>query len=284
MKRGRLGAWWVAAALMAPVAATAATDTPGWLAFDAGRPVDAVREWRSEAAAGDKDASFGLGVAYDLGKGVGQDDRMACRFYAEAAEHGHVLAAFNVAVMHDSGRCAQGRHAELAALWYGRAAAAGNGRAQFNLAMLYAAGDGVPRNPAASAAWYQAAASNGISAAANRGREERRSDDGQQPVLATSPAYPGPTQTVPRGDPVTLVWSAPEQPSPVRFFLEVYALKPAGAVEVAGRYVDLTAIRLPLPPDATRFTWRVLTVGTRPLRYAVGPWSDFTISPAGPRS
>ena len=278
-RRAWLAAWCVALVLVLPAAAAPEADDAGWRAYNAGHPEDAVRAWQAEAAAGDKDASFGLGFAYDLGQGVAPNGRLACRFYAEAAERGHVMAAFNTAVMHDSGRCGEARRADLAALWYGRAAAAGLGRAQFNLAQLYAAGDGVPRNPLVAAAWYRAAAANGIPAAA--GRDDALRQPGRSGALQpASPVSPGPAHPLPPGGTATLVWAAPAQPGPVRFFVELYALQPSGPVEVAGEYLDVTATVVRLPPETTRFTWRVLTVGTDPPRYAVGPWSDFEATPA----
>ncbi len=256
-------------------------------AQDAGQPApgprdreETLRDWRTEAKAGDKDASFALGVAYDLGQGVARDARLACRYYGEAGNRGHVAGAFNTAVMHDGGQCGDTRRADLAAVWYGRAAAAGAGRAQFNLALLYASGDGVPRNPAVAASWFRAAASGGIAAAAGRGGAVSRTGSGQGPLLPVIPAFPGPGQALGQADAATLVWTAPEQPGPSRFFVEVYALKPAGPLELAGRFVDVTAVRVPLPADATQFTWRVLTVGADPPRYALGPWRDFTTAPA----
>ena len=271
-----LGACCLAAGLALSPAAHAAD--AGQRAYEAGHLEDAIRAWQAEAQAGDKDASFALGFSYDLGQGVPQNEQRACHFYTEAAERGHAMATFNIAVMQDSGRCGKGRRTDLAALWYGRAAAAGVARAQFNLAQLYAIGDGVPRNPAAAAAWYRVAAANGIAAAANRGRDERRTND-HAPLTPASPTFPAPAQSLPPENPVTLVWTAPEQPSPVRFYVEIYALKPSGPVEVAGQFADVTALRLPVPPNDTHFTWRVLTVASSPPRYAISPWSDFQTTP-----
>lgn len=243
----------------------------------------AVAEDSAGAHAGD--ASFALGVVYDLGRGVTRDDRLACRYYSDAGNHGHVGGAFNAAVMFDSGRCGNTRRADLAAIWYGRAAAAGAGRAQFNLALLYASGDGVPRNPAVAAAWFRTAAANGVPAAAGRVAELSRSGGHQGPLLPAVPVFPAPAQSLVREDAATLVWTAPDQPPLVRFFVEAYALKPSGPVEIAARYLDVTSVRVPLLPDATQFTWRVLTVGIEPPRYAAGPWTEFSVAPvaSGPR-
>lgn len=272
-------AWCPLLAVLAttPAATSAAAATgDGWRAYDAGHYEDAVRAWTVEADAGSADAQFGLGVAYDLGRGVAPDARLACWYYAEAGEQGHVLAAFDTGVMQDSGACGE-RRADLAALWYGRAAAAGSGRAQFNLAQLYGSGDGVPRNPAGAAAWYRAAASNGIPAAAGRNSGPRQFSGGGR-LRPASPVFPDPAHPLPFGGTATLVWTAPMQPGPVRFFVELYALQDSGPVEVAGEFVDVTATVVRLPPGATRFTWRVLTVGADPPQYAVGAWRDFQVS------
>ena len=50
------------------------------------------------AEQGDADAQFNLGVSYDNGTGVEQDDSEAARWYRKAAEQGHAGAQFNLAL------------------------------------------------------------------------------------------------------------------------------------------------------------------------------------------
>ena len=142
----RTAAGLLVAVLVAAASPLRADDRDARRAFDAGRFDEARHLWLPLAAAGDAEAALDVGLLYDLGRGVPQNSLMAFSWYLQAAEAGLAQAAFNVAVMLDSG--AVPRDGAEAALWYARAAANGYHRAQYALAQLYAAGDGVPRNPA----------------------------------------------------------------------------------------------------------------------------------------
>lgn len=268
-------------AVLAAAVAGPASAASGWEAYEEGRYADAVGIWRDAAARGDADAQFGLGTAYDLGHGVQADPLTACRWYASAGEAGHVVAAFNTAVMHDSIRCGL-RQADLAARWYARAAAVGFPRAQSALAQMYATGDGVPRNPDHAAAWYRAAAANGVAAAVGRASPPSV-PPASGPMLPVIPTDPDNARVLAGGDvPVVLVWSAPAQPTPARFFVEVVTLEPSGPREVVGRYVDVSATQVSLPAASASYAWRVLSVGVSPARYTVGPWRGFMVEPVRP--
>lgn len=268
--------------------ALSASDETGWTAYTAGRYRDAVALWRKEASRGVAEAQFGLGIAYDLGRGVAPDARAACGWYGRAGDGGHVNAAFSAGVMHDSGRCGP-RRAEQAATWYARAAAAGFPRAAFDLAQLYVSGDGVPRNLDQAAAWYGAAAAGGITIATERAQKLRsqafradRSSSGagvSDALLPADPVSPSDAQELTGGDarPVTLVWAAPPQPGPVAFFVELVAIEPSGPRELLARYVDVSATQFRAPAEAGRYAWRVLTVATDSPHYSSGAWRMFTI-------
>ena len=262
----------------ATVAATAPTEA-GWQAYEAGQYQDAVNIWKRAAAKGKPVAQYGLGLAYDLGRGVPPDPAAACAWYSRAGEAGHAIAAFNAGLMHDSGRCGS-RNAAEAATWYGRAAAAGVARAQFNLAQLYANGDGVPRNAELALAWYRLAAANGIEAAAPRAAKPMPAKG-----TANAPLLPAEASSPEDGHPVLtsdgsvpLVWTAPEEPEAVRFYVELVELPDTGPREVLSRYVDVSALLVQLPQNAGRFAWRVLTVGADTQRYVVSAWHDFTVA------
>lgn len=269
--------------------ALGASDETGWAAYTGGRHRDAVALWRKEAGRGVAEAQFGLGIAYDLGRGVAPDSRAACDWYGRAGDSGHVTAAFSAGVMHDSGRCGP-RRPEQAATWYARAAAAGFPRAAFDLAQLYASGDGVPRNMDQAVAWYGAAAAGGITVATERAQKLRaqafRAENSQpgarssDALLPAEPVSPTDAQELAGGDarPVTLVWAAPAQPGPVAFFVELVAIEPSGPREVLGRYVDVSAMQFRAPAEAGRYAWRVLTVATGSPHYNSGSWRMFTIS------
>ena len=55
------------------------------------------------AEAGATEAQYSLGVKYDTGEGVPQDDAEAVRWYRLAAEQGHASAQYNLGVQYDNG-------------------------------------------------------------------------------------------------------------------------------------------------------------------------------------
>jgi TPR repeat protein len=79
---------------------------------------------RASALKGDADAQFQLGNKYVIGDGVEKDPQLAVRWYMEAAERGHRLAAHNL------GRC-------------------------------YLTGEGVAKNPQEAFKWFKIAANQG---------------------------------------------------------------------------------------------------------------------------
>ncbi len=54
---------------------------------------------RTRAEAGDAEAQFNLGVRYDVGRGVPEDDVEAVRWYRLAAEQGDAYAQYDLGGM-----------------------------------------------------------------------------------------------------------------------------------------------------------------------------------------
>lgn len=290
----RLGAWllpWpllaasIGGAVPMPASPDEAQDAYALGLFDQAR-----RLWTPRAEAGDARAQVGLGVLYDLGQGVPRDPAMAYHWYRRAAEGGLAEAQFNVAVMHDTGETVP-RDPGEAAIWYARAAAHGNRRAQYNLGQLYESGQGVPHNLDQAQVWYGMAAI-GLPAAGNKLAALRKRgpgrDSGRGPgraagrIEAPVPAEPADGRTVERRDgpaEVELVWLAPAQPVPVRFFVQLWALDDAGSREAHSAYVDASATLVPLEQVPGRYAWRVYAVDRDAKHYAAGPWSRFTVGP-----
>ncbi len=148
-----------------PAHADARDDAAGLAAFRTGAFAEAYQDWTSSAQTGDPRAARLVGGLYDTGEGVHQDRAEALRWYKRAAALGDAAAMFNIAVSYDSGTGATQDRAE-AARWYARAAALHHGRAEYNLALMDESGDGVRRNPEAARRLFQAAARDGIGAAA----------------------------------------------------------------------------------------------------------------------
>ncbi len=270
-------------------------------AYAAGRYEDARRLWTPEADAGDPQAQVGLAMLYDLGQGVKRDAASAYRWYLRAAAAGLPAAEFNVAVMYDTGDGVP-HDAAAAALWYARAAAHGNQRAQYNLGLLYAAGDGVPRNPEQAETYFRAAAAS-LPAAADKLAAMQRDGRARLPagaeetttLVPAQPAAPVDGNTVPAlgpasggtsGGTVELVWTAPAQAAPVRFFVQLMALDPAddapaGPREVFATTLDETAVVVPLERVPGRYAWRVYSVGRDLKHYAASAWERFQAGPRG---
>jgi len=79
---------------------------------------------KERAEQGDAEAQSALGIMYDLGEGVPEDDAEAVKWYRKAAEQG-------------------------------------NGEAQHTLGIMYANGKGVPEDDVEAAKWYRKAAEQG---------------------------------------------------------------------------------------------------------------------------
>lgn len=300
-RAARVGAWLLPAVLAGGAAPPSADIAPAaddaQRAYRTGRFEEARRLWTPPAEAGDAQAQLGLGVLYDVGQGVPRDPAVAYRWYRRAAEAGLAEAQFNVAVMHDTGD-ARPRDPGEAATWYARAAAHGNRRAQYNLAQLYEAGQGVPRNLDLAQVWYGEAAAE-LPAAANKlaalrkrgpgreagretGRETGRDWDRIEAPVPAAPAEGGKVER--RGGPagVELVWLAPAQPVPVRFFVQLWALDGGKPRETFSAYLDESATLVPLERVPGRYAWRVYAVDPDAKRYAAGPWRIFTVGPPEP--
>ena len=119
-----------------------------------------IEEVKQKADAGDRQAQFRLGSAYDSGTGVPRDGAEAMKWYLRAAEAGYAEAQNSVG----SGLQAEKRYEE-ARIWYERAAAQGHALAINNLAYLHDLGLGVKQdrqkgfdlyNRAADLGWAEA--------------------------------------------------------------------------------------------------------------------------------
>ena len=84
---------------------------------------------QSRADQGDANAQFELGVMYDLGLGMSQDDGQAVVWYRKAADQGVPAAQYRLGLMYANGRGVP-QDAEHAAAWTRKAADQGVPEAQ----------------------------------------------------------------------------------------------------------------------------------------------------------
>ena len=83
--------------------AWAADFAKGLTASRAGDFVTALAEWKPLAEQGDAIAQFNLGLLYDNGKGVIEDDKEAVKWYRLAAEQGNASAQLSLGAMYLAG-------------------------------------------------------------------------------------------------------------------------------------------------------------------------------------
>ena len=88
--------------------------------------IDAMKKLAMKGNAG---AQNYVGMAYDLGSGVGQDYDEAIKWYRLAAEQGHVDSQLRLGKMFGEGICVKKDFIE-AAKWYRLAAEQGHAEAQ----------------------------------------------------------------------------------------------------------------------------------------------------------
>ena len=125
--------------------------------------IQAVRLFRKAARKSDELAFYDLGLCYDLGKGVRQSDRLACKFYSKAALCGHVAAMCNLGAILANYDGSQ----RDGILWTRRAALRGDDKAQHNLGEWYANGEcGLKKSRRLALKWLKMSAGNGNKKAA----------------------------------------------------------------------------------------------------------------------
>jgi hypothetical protein len=220
---------------------------------------------------------FERGLSLDIGAAGAPNAVEAFAAMRHSAELGHTLAEFNVAAMLDSGRGAP-RDVAQASIWYARAASGGNRRAAFNLGQLYESGEGVPANIDLARAWYAAAE---LPAARERLAETKSTADRPALVQAPDPLFPLRTSSLwPGLQQIDLVWTSSLEPEAVRFFVELRILDATASHEAWSGFVDLSSVRLPLPPGAQTLAWRVTAVARGSANYAISGWSVFTVPPS----
>ena len=74
------------------------------VAYLRGDYATALREWHPLAEQGNAGAQYNLGVMYDKGEGVTQDNAEAVKWYRKAAEQGDARAQVVLGTMYELGR------------------------------------------------------------------------------------------------------------------------------------------------------------------------------------
>lgn len=144
----------------AALPAAAQSVRAGIEAWQKGDTAAAVSIWRPLAEAGDPDASFNLGQAYRLGRGVVIDLAQAQNWLERAARKGHVDAQTTLGLL-----MFQNGNRVSAMRWLNLAAEAGEARALLMVGTALYNGDGVPADPIKAYAYVSRAAAQGLAPA-----------------------------------------------------------------------------------------------------------------------
>jgi len=118
----------------------------------------AVDWFRRAATQNYAPAEFQMGLMYDFGYGVVQNDTEALAWYRKAAAHGSAPGQRTIGDFYRKGRGAAVDFAE-ALRWYQRAAEADDIRAQYQLGDMYFNGVGIARDYPSAYFWFSIAAS-----------------------------------------------------------------------------------------------------------------------------
>ena len=117
-----------------------------------------LSRYRKAAKQGVAKAQHSLGLMYERGEGVPQDDAEAVKWYRKAAEQGVAEAQYNLGVMYGKGQGVPQDYAE-AVKWYRKAAEQGYAKAQNNLGLMYVGALGVPQDYVQAHMWLDLAPS-----------------------------------------------------------------------------------------------------------------------------
>jgi hypothetical protein len=152
----------IAAALLwaTPSALPAQSVKAGIQAWQRADYASAVAIWRPLAESGDADASFNLGQAYRLGRGVPTNLAAAKTWFERAAAKGHVDAQTTLGLLlFQNGDQAEGLR------WLNGAAEKGEPRAMLVYGTALVNGDGVTQDPVLGYAYVSRAAAQGLAPA-----------------------------------------------------------------------------------------------------------------------
>jgi uncharacterized protein len=153
----------VGAAILVAIASPASADTKaGFDKWNRGDFYGAVAEWRPLAIAGDPIAQYNLAKAYQLGRGLPLDLKMAESWYGKAAQQGHIPSRDNYGLL-----LFQNGDRTAAMPYIEEGAGRGEPRAQYVLGTALFNGDTMKKDWVRAYALMTRASAAGISAASS---------------------------------------------------------------------------------------------------------------------
>jgi len=117
----------------------------------------AYRLWLPLAEGGYANAQYRIGVLYNEGRGVPQNDNKAVSWFRKAADQGDARGQTNLGFMYTDGRGVP-KDIVKSTKWFRKAALQGDSWAQHYLGLRYKNGHGVPKDPVRAYKWLTLAA------------------------------------------------------------------------------------------------------------------------------
>lgn len=127
--------------------------------YDAKDYTKAVPKLKAAAEKGHKKAQYRLGLCYDKGKGVAENDALAFQWYSKSAAQGYHKAQYQVGKCYKDGEGVE-KDRKKAVDFFTKAAKQENADAQYQLAKAYLKGKGVPADEAKAKSWLKNAVKN----------------------------------------------------------------------------------------------------------------------------
>jgi len=127
--------------------------------YDAKDYTKAVAKLKPAAEKGHKKAQYRLGLCYDKGRGVAEDDKQAFYWYSKSAAQDYAKAQYQVGKCYKNGEGTE-KDRKKAVTYFTRAANKGNADAQYALGKSFMKGKGVAADQSKAKSWLTKAVKN----------------------------------------------------------------------------------------------------------------------------
>lgn len=127
--------------------------------YDAEQYEQAFPKLKAAAEKGHKKAQYRVGLCYDKGRGVTEDDAKAVAWYQKAVDQGYAKAQYQLGKCYKNGEGIAKDEKKAVELFL-LAAKQDNGDAQYQLAKCYLKGKGVAKDEAKAKSWLKKAVKN----------------------------------------------------------------------------------------------------------------------------
>ena len=138
----------------------------GWSNYKIGDYEEAFGLWMPLAEEGNSSAQVSIGLMYNQGHGVEENESEAAKWYTLASKQGYAPAKWRLAMLHYHGSGLEQNYKKAADLYHS-AAKQGDVYSQKALGIMYSGGLGVPKDTVLAYSWFHVAYQNGFKLAQN---------------------------------------------------------------------------------------------------------------------